>query len=68
MDLWKNRNEDVHRYDGHQCTQQEAEQREASHRSDLMYSQQNQMEPMVQPLLLLDVQEHTQRPTWMNHY
>ncbi|KAI2502333.1 hypothetical protein MHU86_12137 [Fragilaria crotonensis] len=65
FELWKSRNEDVHGAD--QRTQAEAQRREVTRRLGEIYDQRSQLEPQVQQLLLPTLQDHIQRPTWVNH-
>jgi hypothetical protein len=64
LQLWKTRNEDIHGSD--KRTQAAAERREVSSRLAEIYAQRSQFEPSVEQLLLPDLHNHMQRPTWVN--
>jgi hypothetical protein len=63
LELWKVRNAEVHGHDHR--TQAEALRRDVSRQLDGMYQQQAHYEPQVQRLLLPDVNEHLNQPTWV---
>ena len=63
-ELWKSRNADVHGVD--QQTHAAAERREVNRRLEEIYDQRHQLEPQIQHLLLPTLQDHAQRPTWVN--
>ena len=62
--VWQLRNQDVHGND--KVTREQAARREVDTQLRALYESRYDMEPSVQQILETDVEQHVQRPVWLN--